>query len=172
MEVIGVVIFMLGIIMFFVGVVGVLGSLMDEEIKVTIICGIIGVVGVGLLIFYVSVSLKCEDKPWTIESEPYSIEYIEALSDSSMMSGRFYVRSGYIEEQAYYQYMVRQSDGGFVYNRVKARTAKIYYTDDDNYRVEWYRRTKNFLFASQEEVLQKIYVPKGSIEDGFNIDLN
>lgn len=155
----------------FIGAIGSLGSI-DEDNNCFLVFGGIFLLFFVLLIGFGAIVITCGAKDWTTESEPYSIEYIEALSDSSMMNGRMYVRSGYIEEQPYYQYMVKQSDGGFVYNRVKARTAKIYYTDDDNYRVEWYRRTKNFLFASQEEVLQKIYVPKGSIEDSFSIDLN
>lgn len=111
------------------------------------------------------------DTKTVVEKEPYSIEHIMALGDDSKLSGHMHLRSGYINETMYYQYMVKLSNGGIVYNKVPESSATIYYTDDNNYRVEWYhvREWKWFLYESSD--IQRIYIPNGSVVEDYNIDL-
>lgn len=92
------------------------------------------------------------------------------MGDSNLTSGTFYLRRGNINEDLYYQYMVKLSSGGFVANKVKASNTTLYY-DTDNYRVEWYTRSKKWLYFEIEETANKIYIPEGSITDQYSIDL-
>ena len=81
------------------------------------------------------------------------------------------MRRGYIEESLYYQYMVQLNNGGFVANKVNSANATLFYTED-NYRIEWYIKTKSWLYWKEERVYNKIYIPEGSITDDYSIDLN
>lgn len=108
---------------------------------------------------------------WIYDNEPSAVENIVALSDNNLLSGRFYLRGGYINDDLYYQYLVELSSGGMVSNKISAKTATIYY-DNNNTRVEWYHKHRNWLYFEQEEIFHKIYIPNGSIDENFNVDLN
>lgn len=109
-------------------------------------------------------------KNWEPISEPYATEYIECLKDNNMINGYRSLRRGYVNENLYYQYIVKKKDGGFVANKVKASEATLYYSKD-NYRVEWYKKYKKFLWFEREEKFNKIYIPEGSISDEYTVDL-
>lgn len=131
---------------------------------------------IGLFIFILSVvfpyvgMLKMAFSSWEDSNRPYFTESIIALNDNYITSGRFYLRSGYINEDLYYQYLVKQSGGGYVTDKVKASNATLYYTDW-NYRVEWYTRSKKWLYFEYKETFVKIYIPEGSISDNYSVDL-
>lgn len=114
---------------------------------------------------------KCEKSEWVVSDEPYATEKIAALNDNNLTNGKFYLRSGRFEEDLYYQYMVELSDDGFATNKVKASNVTLYY-DTDNYRVEWYTKSKKWLYFEEKETYCKIFVPEGSITDEYSIDLN
>ncbi len=101
-------------------------------------------------------------------------EYITALQDNSevngVLHGSRYCVCGYFDEQLYYSYMVERSDGGVISNKVPANNTVIY-ESDDNFRVEWYIRTKSWLGMYSEIKSWKIYLPKGSITNDYSIDL-
>ena len=87
-----------------------------------------------------------------------------------MVNGKFYLRHGHIEENLYYQYMVKLNKSGFIANKVKADNAMLYYSDD-NFRVEWYAKERHWLWFQQKETYNKIYIPEGSISEEYSIDL-
>ena len=120
--------------------------------------------------FYCYGMYKCEKSEWKTSDQPYSTENIIAFNDSNLTNGKFYMRSGYIEEDLYYQYMVKLNNGGFIANKVNSSNATLYYTND-NYRVEWYTKTKKFLYWKTKKTYNKIYIPEGSISDEYSIDL-
>lgn len=124
----------------------------------------------ALLIFFIVGTCKCDKSPWVVADEPYSVESIVSLGDNNMTNGRYYMRRGYIESDLYYQYMVDIGGGGFKANKVRSNNATLYYTDGDC-RVEWYTRTKKWLYFTDEDVIQKIYIPEGSITDEYSVDL-
>ena len=114
---------------------------------------------------------KCDNSEWIIDEKPYAVESIVALNDNNMTYGRMYVRRGYFEEDLYYQYIVKLNNGGFKSNKVKANNTTLFY-DTENYRVEWYKATKNWLYFKNEKTINKIYIPEGSITDEYSIDLS
>ena len=124
----------------------------------------------SLIFFYVGI-IKCDNSDWIISETPYSVEKIMSLNDNNLTNGRFYMRRGYIEENLYYQYMVELNNGGFVVNKVNSANATLFYAED-NYRVEWYTKTKSWLYWEIEKTYNKIYIPEGSITDDYSIDLN
>lgn len=126
---------------------------------------------VGLFIFFMIGLDKCEKTPWIREKEPYVVEHIVGLADNNLTNGRFYMRRGYIEDKLYYQYMVELGNGGFIANKVNSADATLFY-DTSNYRVEWYKKTRSWLYFRDEKICHKIYIPEGSITDDYMIDLN
>ena len=124
---------------------------------------------VASFVFFIFGCYKCEKSTWNYSDKPYSTEYIASLNDSNMVNGRFYLRRGYIEENLYYQYMVKLN-GGFVANKVKSNNATLYYSDD-NFRVERYEKERHWLWFQQKETYNKIYIPNGSISEEYSVDL-
>lgn len=137
-----------------------------SEFKIFITSSFITVVSFVFLIFG---GYKCEKSTWNYPDKPYSTEHIASLNDSNMVNGRFYLRRGYIEENLYYQYMVKLN-GGFVANKVKSNNATLY-CSDDNFRVEWYEKERHWLWFQQKETYNKIYIPNGSISEEYSVDL-
>lgn len=114
---------------------------------------------------------KCENSEWGVTDKPYATEKIISLNDNNLTNCKFYLRRGYVEEDLYYQYMVQLNDGGLVANKVKSSNATLYY-DTDNYRVEWYTKTKKWLYWKIKKTYNKIYIPEESITDDYSVDLN
>lgn len=135
---------------------------------------------IGVILFFFTIFLygmffygeyKCENSEWIVPDKPYATEKIVSLNDNNLTNGKFYLRRGYIEENLYYQYMVQLNNGGFVANKVKSSNATLYY-DTDNYRVEWYTKTKKWHYWEMKKIYNKIYIPEGSITDDYSVDLN
>ena len=104
------------------------------------------------------------------EMELTSTEHIVAISNDSKM----YMSRYRGKEEMYYQYMVKLSNGGYVYNQVPAKASRttIYYTKNGNYRVEWYKQKIGKLGFVDVKTINKIYIPEGSIAEDFNIDMS
>lgn len=135
-------------------------------IKSALICT---AVYIGLVIFFITGEIKLDKQPWNY-SKPYATEKIVSLSDSNQINGHFHVRRGYIGEKLYYQYMVDLKSGGYKANKVGADNTTLFY-DNKNCRVEWYEKERHWLYFSETEKYQKIYIPEGSITDDYMIDL-
>lgn len=146
-----------------------LTSLVDEDGCVVEFISFILLI--ALFVFFMFGRIKCEKSGWVISDEPYATEKIVSLNDNNLMNGRIYLRSGYIEEDLYYQYIVQLNNGGFVSNKVKSANATLFY-DTDNYRVEWYKKTRSWLYFKDEATYVEIYIPEGSITADYMIDLN
>lgn len=153
-----------------VGFAMIMSSLIDDDDTMFGIGFIALVIGVCLFIFYAVGKNKCEKSSWEYEEQPYSVEKITAISDNNMMNGRFYLRSGYIESDLYYQYIVKSGNGGFRTSKVKSNEATIFY-DEDNFRVEWYSRSKHWWYFEETDTYCEIYIPEGSLADSYSIDL-
>lgn len=121
--------------------------------------------------FFIFGRIQCTRSEWVIDDEPYAIEKIISLNDNNLTNGRFYLRSGYIEEDLYYQYIVQLNNGGFRAKKVKSANATLFY-DADNYRVEWHKKTRGWLYFKEEATYIEIYIPEGSITTDYSIDLN
>ena len=128
----------------------------------------VAIIYIFLIGFFIIGENQLDKQPWNHET--YATEHIVALQDNNQMNGRFYSRRGYIGENLYYQYMVDIGNGGYKANKVKADTTTLYY-DDYNCRVEWCKKERHWLYFSETEKYNKIYVPEGSITDDYMIDL-
>lgn len=124
----------------------------------------------ALLIFFIVGICKCDKQPWIVSDKSYAVENIISLGDNNMTNGHYYMRRGYIESDLYYQYIVDLGNGGYKANKVRSNNATLYYSNED-YRVEWYTKTKKWLYFEQEETIHKIYIPEGSITDDYSVDL-
>ena len=138
-----------------------------ENIKSLLKCVILAVVFAGT---FSVLMISYNKTDWKVEDQPYATEQIVSLNDNNMVHGRIYVRRGYINEDLYYQYMVKLNNGGFKANKVRSSGTTLYY-DNDNCRVEWYRMHRKYWYLSEEKTCWKIYVPEGSISDDYAIDL-
>lgn len=130
------------------------------------ICAIVAVV---IILFWIVGNNIMFSKEYVYESTPYSTQYIVALKDNNMMQGKYYLQRGYIGEDLYYQYLMKWNDG-YKANKIKASNAVIY-ESNSNYRVEWYKGERRWLCFSDTTKMQKIYIPEGSIEETFIVDL-
>ena len=155
-----------------VGLISSLSFMLDDKDKTAEKVSAISCIAfIALFAFFIFGLENCENSNWIISDTPYATEKIVSLNDNNMMNGRVYLRSGYIEEDLYYQYIVQLNNGGFVSNKVKSSKATMFY-DTDNYRVEWYKKTRNWLYFKNEVTYVEIYIPEGSITMDYTIDLN
>ena len=130
-----------------------------------------------LLIFSICFGLilhpmfEIQDVPWGNE-ENYLTHEIVNLKDNNELDGQFsgrYVR-GYVGEETTYHYYYKDSDGGMKLKKVEADKATIYETDGTP-RVEWYRQTRSFWWQEETKYYCKIYLPEGSVEVEYVIDM-
>lgn len=97
---------------------------------------------------------------------------IVALKDSNNISGKFYLGSGYINESAYYHYMV-QGENGLDMKRIKTDKCSLQF--DENPRIETITyKFKNpilnwIAIDSTEDYI--IHCPEGTIDYSFQVDL-
>ena len=112
--------------------------------------------------------------------EYYTSWNITAMQDNLNTHGRFYIRSGYIETDLYYYYFYSTKDG-LKNDYVPANKTYLNYTTDEPH-IERYTRRWNkswikwFTFVDAQDyatndVYYKAYVPEGSVDQSFSIDL-
>ena len=98
-----------------------------------------------------------------------------ALSDNSDIDGSFFLGSGYVKEDMYYYYLVKNDDGSKEMHKIAATGTPVDDSETENPRiVTEYKRNSNpvvrfFFFTYQES--HKIYIPPKSIKYSYNIDL-
>lgn len=153
------------VVMFASGLIALFTIFEDNEI----INNISSIICILSMLLFIASGCMMEKQPWNLPEDPFSTEYIVAMNDSNQTNGRFYARRGYIEENLYYQYMTKVGSG-YKAGKVKADSTILYYTDDD-FRVERYKKTRNWLWFEQEAYYYKIYIPEGSITDEYSVDL-
>lgn len=160
------------IILFVVAITFLISSLFDEDEQYkNYVIGLISLILCIMLLILSCAGLShLEKQEWKVSESPYKTNKIISLNDGKQTNGRFYLRHGYIEENMYYQYMMQKSDGGYSYGKVREDVATIYVTDN-NFRVEWYTKERNWLWFEEEKTFCKIYVPEGCIKEEYNIDL-
>lgn len=104
-----------------------------------------------------------------------SVENIVCLNNNNIARGKIYYRHGYIEQTQYYQYMVDLGNGQYIQNQVPSNETYVSYISKDDTtskpRVEWLTKRKQFFIFYNDETYWKLYVPEGTISEGFNIDL-
>lgn len=131
-----------------------------------IVCLIAGVSAVGSTLYLV--------KPIHLQ-KINSVENIVSLNDNKVTNGRVYYRSMYINESQYYQYMVDLGNGQYIQNQVPSNETYVSYISKNDTtskpRVEWLTKRRQFFIFYENETYWHLYVPEGTIAEGFNIDL-
>lgn len=161
----------IAVILFFCGILdAVLSYIEDGYIGLLSGLAMIGISMFGFVSGYRVFNTECIPN-----KIPYSVEHIISLKDNKLTQGSKYC----VQTDMYYNYIVDCGKGGFVHNRVPSNKAYIFY-DNKNPRVEWYDTTQfydqkilwfHIRFYCPTGDIYKIYLPEGSIDYKYNIDL-
>ncbi|MFQ3543493.1 hypothetical protein Q7A53_05355 [Halobacillus rhizosphaerae] len=99
---------------------------------------------------------------------------IVALQDGQGVHGEFFLGSGYIDGELQYNYAIKK-DGGYKIDSINASSYVVRYIDDNSKpRIEEIEEgfENNFLkFMFFTGTKKYIYVPQGTVKEGYNIDL-
>lgn len=101
-----------------------------------------------------------------------------ALNDGSSVSGRMFLGSGSIDGDLVYKYAMKKGDGYAIdFEKANDIDELRYIKDGSKPRIERtevvYKSTfTNFMTAPFFDTAKYIYVPEGTIQETFNIDLN
>ena len=139
-----------------------------EEKDIDTFIKIYSIISTLCLIITIGTDVYSATDKWT--STQTATEYIVALQDESLINGKFYLRSGSINQKDYYKYLVKLKSGGYKANQIPANQTTIYITDN-NFRVEWYERERGLGLSNETEKFWYIYIPENAIIYDFNIDL-
>lgn len=144
--------------------------------------GVVTLILFGILVWYVgSCFTGCILYKFKGNTEEYQTSWnITAMQDNLNTHGRFYMRSGYIETDLCYYY-VYSTKNGLKSSYIPANKTYLNYTTDKPH-IERYTRRWNkswikwFTCADAQDyavndVYYKAYVPEGSVEQSFNVDL-
>lgn len=123
----------------------------------------------GLLFF--AAPAQMHKQPYERPHEPYVTHEIMCLADNNLMSTRFYLYGGYINEEHHYLYGYKTSAGGMKTQKVKADTAMVFFDDDVIPCAKWYEETRQMWFLVETRITCDIYVPTDSLAVDYTIDL-
>ena len=107
----------------------------------------------------------------------YTLEYsapIVALKDDKIMQGDFFLGCGSVDGDLQYYY-AEDSSKGYQVKHVDVDNTYLLF-DDDKPRIERYEAAAfnkkiHYLYAMPNGYYYKIYIPHGSITNGFKVDL-
>lgn len=100
------------------------------------------------------------------------IEYLEVLQDGSTTSGSFFLGSGSIGEDFKYHFYTKEKDGSFRLKSLTAEGVIIKYSDGKP-RIETIKDIQKFWSWAFDFPIDKkviIYIPEGSIRNGYTLD--
>ena len=126
-----------------------------------------------LLVGFTMGMVSCFASTTYVKSEETKII---ALQDNSSVQGRFFLGSGNIDGTMKYVYM-KEEDGGYKMDSLDVENVTIIYSDSTKievYNAEFKNKAIRFLFCKYDlfsDSKYKIYVPKGTIKQNFNVDL-
>lgn len=139
----------------------------DEKCLKTSTIGII--VSLVVCFFCIGGCIAKDFQPKIVEDKPFKTEYLYSLSDNNLTNGQGYYRRLRIDTDIYYQYMYK-SGSGYKHNKVKADSATVF-EDDTTPRVEFYSVSQKWFIFENRYTTYKIYVPKATITQDYNVDL-
>lgn len=125
---------------------------------------------VGIFLFIYPLN-RIEKSPYERPDKPYVTREIMCLADNNMISGRIYLRSGYINENHHYLYGYKTASGGMKTQKVRADTAVVFFNDDIEPCAKWYEETRRLWFLTDTRITCDIYVPTDSLAADYTIDL-
>lgn len=150
------------------GLVLFLCCALEEDTKGCLISFVIFAICCFLFFYPVE---KADEMSYIRPDSPYVTHEIMVLADNNMMSGRIYMRSGYIEEAHYYLYGYKNHQGGMKTQKVKADNAVVFFTDDVEPCAKWYKEVKSFWYLDWVRYTCDIYLPTDALVADYAIDL-
>lgn len=108
---------------------------------------------------------------------PSNLIEIVAIGDGHSSEGSFFLGCGTIKDESYYFFYKKLSNGGYVQDKVKVSDATIFEDDTkkpgiQRYSIEFVNKAwDSWAFATYTSHVD-IIVPKGSIKQNYNFDLN
>jgi len=105
----------------------------------------------------------------------YSIGIV-AMNDGMSAEGSFSLGCGTIEGVSYYFYYQKLSNGGYKQDKIRADLATIFEDNTKMPRIQYYKKqfvdsTWNHWTKPNECDKVSIFVPKGSVKQNYNFDL-
>lgn len=137
------------------------------------ICALVALTMSLLALMFIIAASSCINDDNLLFEKQYDKEIV-ALKDNGNAGGRFFLGSGYIDNDMMFYYVTNEH-GAYKINKIKAGEATIIYSEDSP-RIEKYSAEKfvhwwYYIFAIPVSYYTQIYVPEGTIQYGFNIDL-
>lgn len=176
--ILAIILFVVGIIVMFVG-----GYLDDKDLFESyfwvVVIGMLTTILSALVVM--PISTYCYDT--LVEPEKTFVEYekteIFSIGNEVGVEGSFVLGSGHIESEMYYFYYVKGESGGIVINKIKADYVEIIEHDSDKaYIVKGYMDydDPNYFWTEGNSHLflteyVRIMVPEGTIKYSYNIQL-
>ena len=129
----------------------------------------------AMLLMCLIVLIASDTLPTEYEYE--STEMIVALRDGQSIEGQFFLGTGSVENSPKYYYMIRE-DGGVRLQSVGTERAIVYETEERTPAIETYKpkfkssKAQFFFGVHTGSNRYKIYIPPGSVDYQFSIDMN
>ncbi len=128
--------------------------------------GIMGGMGVAAIVGFFPEKIIIED----------GRTEIVALKDSQGLEGHFFLGSGQINSEMYYFYYYSCGTSCSAFGKTPAFAARIY-EDSDSPHITYFKKVfknpswNDFAIILEDNEPSEIHIPKGSIKQGFTLDL-
>lgn len=151
----------------------IVGIVIEELIDIGILAVIGGVIAAA--VFFFGMFMAIDQNAEKVMKR--DVTELIALSDGSQTTGRMFLGSGYIDGELTYRYAYKKGEGYAIDTENASYIDEIRYIKDGSKprieRMEVVHKSTlaNFLTAPFFESGNYIYVPEGTIQESFNIDL-
>lgn len=98
-------------------------------------------------------------------SDPITYEIV-LLKDNDLLLQETIVKRKYSYQKSYYHYFIKDSNENLIYDKVPTNNTNLY--SSDNYRIEKYNMSRNWLLWDQTDTCNKIYLPEDIIKEIIN----
>lgn len=168
-QLLGIGLLIVSAVMVFVFWLSGMFSIIDGDEKCLKTSGIGITISLIVCFFCIGGCIAKDFQPKIAEDKPFKTEYIYSLADNNLTNRQGYYRRVRIDTDMYYQYMYK-SGSGYKHNKVKADSATVF-EDDTTPRVEFYNVSQKWFIFENKYTTYKIYVPKATITQDYNVDL-
>lgn len=127
------------------------------------------IISMLICIFCICGFIVKDFQPVVIDEEPYKIHYLYSLEDNNLTNGRGYYRRIRFNTDLYYQYMYKVGSG-YKYHKIQADRTTVF-EDNALPRIEFYEVHQRWFIFENVYTYYKIYVPKATIVEEYNVDL-
>jgi len=157
------------------GMIFIFTYLKDSNDKLYDFVMSIGLLIIVLILMFMPILFVSLEVNFDFEYKLKETTYITALKDNQDINGRFYICGGYMNEDLYYYY-AEETKIGIKTDKVRANSSYIIYSDEkpkiETYKVYKFKNWYDYIYAIPiKPAYHKIYAPKGTVTNEFNVDL-